>query len=145
MASGPDSKRIRIVGRPKADPPCVTLRHVSDEEMAKREKARRDRPLADHTRDPSAGHLPAEGREAEFAALMAEALATTTTKGAGLTVSDWFGKYYDAAELGTVGRKNAGCGQVSAGDRRTRFEHWIEPVVGSLPMATVGPDDLRRS
>lgn len=60
------------------------------------------------------------------------------------TVSDWFDRYYKAAELGSVGRKNRGKPQSSAGDRRARFTTWIEPVIGTLPMASVTSADLRR-
>ncbi len=61
-----------------------------------------------------------------------------------LTVSEWFGKYYAAAEKGTVGRKNRGKPQASAKDRSARFAKWIEPIVGTKPIATVTAADLRR-
>ena len=63
--------------------------------------------------------------------------------GAG-TVSPWFGEYYKAAERGAVGRKNRGKPQSSIDARRSRFETWIEPAVGALPMASVTAADLRR-
>jgi integrase len=59
------------------------------------------------------------------------------------TVSQWFARYYDAAAAGHVGRKNRGAPQVSAGDRRGRFQKWIAPVIGSLPMARITADMLR--
>jgi integrase len=71
-------------------------------------------------------------------------VAPTVQTPAGRTVSSWFHSYYDHCEAGTVGRKNGGRAQVSAADRRRRFERWIEPVIGSLVMAAVTPDDLRR-
>jgi hypothetical protein len=43
------------------------------------------------------------------------------------TVAQWFARYYDAAASGEVGRKNRGAPQVSAGDRRRRFDRWIAP------------------
>lgn len=60
------------------------------------------------------------------------------------TVSEWFKRYYYAAEKGNVGRKNRGRPQASIEDRRGRFEKWIAPHLGPMPMASVKPDDLRR-
>jgi integrase len=59
------------------------------------------------------------------------------------TVAQWFTRYYDAAADGTIGRKNRGAPQVSAGDRRARFMKWIAPIIGSQPMARVTSDALR--
>jgi integrase len=59
------------------------------------------------------------------------------------TATQWFTRYYDAAADGTVGRKNRGAAQVSAGDRRARFIKWIAPLIGPLPMARITPDQLR--
>jgi integrase len=61
----------------------------------------------------------------------------------GESVSSWFDRYYKAAAIGEVGRKNRGAPQVSARDRRRRFETWIEPLIGSLPIATIASDALR--
>ncbi len=49
----------------------------------------------------------------------------------GESVSNWFDRYYKAAAIGEVGRKNRGAPQVSARDRRRRFETWIEPLSGA--------------
>lgn len=62
----------------------------------------------------------------------------------GATVREWYMRYYEAAERGTVGRKNRGRPQSSAGDRRARFRTWIDPVIGSLAMTAVTSADLRR-
>jgi integrase len=59
------------------------------------------------------------------------------------TVSQWFERYYDAAADGTIGRKNRGAPQVSAGDRRARYTKWIAPIIGAKPMATITADALR--
>ena len=59
------------------------------------------------------------------------------------TVNDWYKRYYEFAERGEVGRKNRGQPQVTAKDRAARFWKWISPVIGTRPMALVGPDDLR--
>jgi integrase len=63
--------------------------------------------------------------------------------GSDQTVTQWFATYYDAAADGTIGRKNRGAPQVSAGDRRARFTKWIAPIIGPQPMATVTADALR--
>jgi hypothetical protein len=60
------------------------------------------------------------------------------------TVSEWFKRYYEAAEKGHVGRKNRGRPQAAIEGRRSRFTTWIEPVLGTLPMATVKAEDLRK-
>lgn len=62
----------------------------------------------------------------------------------GETVSEWFDRYYEAAERGAVGRKNRGKPQASVDDRRARFRVWIEPEIGTKPMAKVASADLRR-
>lgn len=61
-----------------------------------------------------------------------------------LTVSDWFSAYYKAAAAGTVGRKNRGRPQAAADDRKARFDKWIAPEIGTIPMACVTSADLRR-
>ncbi|MCU1245389.1 MAG: hypothetical protein JWN02_1299 [Acidobacteria bacterium] len=60
-----------------------------------------------------------------------------------ITVSDWYALYFDAAEEGTVGRKNRGRPQIHADDRRTRFRIYIEPWIGRKLMCEVTADDLR--
>lgn len=60
------------------------------------------------------------------------------------TVSEWYARYYKAAAVGSVGRKNRGKPQASVDDRRARFRTWVEPVIGHLPMGRVTSSDLRR-
>lgn len=60
------------------------------------------------------------------------------------TVSQWYGRYYDAAEKGTVGRKNRGKPQAASDDRRARFKTWIEPLIGDIEMTKVTSADLRK-
>lgn len=64
--------------------------------------------------------------------------------GTALTVSEWFKEYYKAAARGTVGRKNRGKPQASVEDRKARFRVWVEPIIGTMPMAVVSAADLRR-
>jgi integrase len=59
------------------------------------------------------------------------------------TVSAYYKRYYDAAALGQIGRKNRGKPQASIGDRRTRFRLYIEQEIGGLPMRAVTPNHLR--
>lgn len=59
------------------------------------------------------------------------------------TCTDWFGRYYDYAETGEVGKKNQGKPQVSARDRRDRFRVWLEDEIGDLQMTEVGAAHLR--
>jgi integrase len=54
---------------------------------------------------------------------------------AGLSASEWYRDYYAAAEKGHVGRKNRGRPQAAIDGRRSRFATWIEPLLGTLPMA----------
>jgi integrase len=60
------------------------------------------------------------------------------------TVSEWFGRYYLAAERGTVGTKNRGKPQSAVAGRRSRFKTWIEPAIGTKAMTAVTSADLRR-
>jgi integrase len=60
------------------------------------------------------------------------------------SVSKWFGRYYKAAQLGIVGRKNRGRPQAAIEDRQARFRNWIEPDIGSLPMCAVTATHLRK-
>lgn len=60
------------------------------------------------------------------------------------TVSEWYGTYYAAAELGTVGRKNRGRPQASVARRRGLFKLWIEPLIGTTEIRAVTAADLRR-
>jgi integrase len=59
------------------------------------------------------------------------------------TVSEWFDRYYQAAERGAVGRKNRGKPQASVDDRRSMFRNWIEPTIGTKPMTSIANADLR--
>lgn len=59
------------------------------------------------------------------------------------TVATWFGRYYDAAERGEVGKKNQGKPQASVRDRRDRFRVWLERHIGHLRMSEVTADHLR--
>lgn len=59
------------------------------------------------------------------------------------TCTKWFGRYYDYAETGEVGKKNQGKPQVSARDRRDRFRVWLEDRIGALPMTAVTAEHLR--
>jgi hypothetical protein len=59
------------------------------------------------------------------------------------TCSDWFHRYFDYAETGEVGKKNRGRPQVSVGDRRDRFENWLEPLIGDMAMSAVNAERLR--
>lgn len=61
----------------------------------------------------------------------------------GLTVSEWWKLYMDAAEAGRVGRKSKGKPQITTPLRRARFRDYIEPVIGKLPMTTVSSEQLR--
>jgi integrase len=79
-------------------------------------------------------------RESE---LRAEGKPAIVAPGSTETVTDWYGRYFKAAEAGTVGRKNKGKPQTAVGDRRTRFRLWIEPLIGAKAMAAVTADDLR--
>ena len=65
-------------------------------------------------------------------------------RGAEESATKWHGRYYDAAEAGSVGRKNRGQPQAAVADRRTRFATHIEPEIGDLPMVSVTSNDLRR-
>jgi integrase len=67
----------------------------------------------------------------------AEAAASTET------VSEFYARYYKAAEIGRVGRKNAGRAQSAIADRVARFTKHIEPRIGHRPMAAVTSDELR--
>jgi integrase len=58
-------------------------------------------------------------------------------------VSEWFGRYYAAAERGEVGKKNQGKPQASVRDRRDRFRVWLEESLGHLRMAEVTAEHLR--
>lgn len=71
-------------------------------------------------------------------------LAEKPTKALSGTVSDWFDGYYKAAARGAVGRKNRGKPQSSVAARRSRFERWIEPAIGAMPMHAVTAAELRR-
>lgn len=64
--------------------------------------------------------------------------------GTSTTVSEWYARYYDAAALGSVGKKNRGRPQTSIEARRSRFDTWIEPLLGPIPIVNVTPADLRR-
>lgn len=59
------------------------------------------------------------------------------------TCAKWFGRYYDYAETGEVGKKNQGKPQASARDRRDRFRVWLEDRIGDLPMTGVSAEHLR--
>lgn len=59
------------------------------------------------------------------------------------TCTKWFGRYYDYAETGEVGKKNQGKPQVSARDRRDRFRVWLEDRIGVLQMTEVTAEHLR--
>lgn len=59
------------------------------------------------------------------------------------SVSAWFAKYYAAAKLGQVGRKNRGKPHATADTRQSRFATWIEPAIGAKKMVEVSPADLR--
>ena len=59
------------------------------------------------------------------------------------TVSEWFADYYKAAARGAVGRKNRGKPQTSVDARRSRFDTWIEPIIGITPMVNVTAAHLR--
>lgn len=84
-------------------------------------------------------------RAARIAQIVSDRLrrGEATLPGSDETVSGWFDRYYRAATTGEVGRKNRGAPQVSAGDRRRRFEKWIAPVIGPQPMARLTSDALR--
>lgn len=74
------------------------------------------------------------------AAVVAE---KAVASGCDITVTDWYAKYHDAAEAGTVGKKNKGKPQTTVSDRRIRFRLWIEPQIGHLPMRAVTSENLR--
>lgn len=61
----------------------------------------------------------------------------------GESVTDWYGRYYLAAEKGEVGRKNRGRPQAAIEDRKARFKKFIEPEIGHLAMRAVTPNHLR--
>lgn len=95
--------------------------------------------------------MPKIPREDEDAAHVKGAEVSARMRGRGVvrastaeTVSEWFKRYYDAGEKGLVGRKNRGRPQAAIDDRRARFKNWIEPVIGTEPMATVTSEKLRR-
>ena len=79
-------------------------------------------------------------RESE---LRAEGKPAIVVPGSTETVTDWYDRYFKAAEAGTVGRKNKGKPQTAVDDRRTRFRLWIEPHIGTKAMVAVTADDLR--
>jgi integrase len=120
-----DGARPWIELAPTARSPVAEAR--AREVAAERSKIARDR------------HLIAEDFGLRSRSTMAKEVASQV----GETVSSWFDRYYKAASRGEVGRKNRGAPQVSAGDRRRRFETWIEPLIGGQAIATIGSDALR--
>jgi integrase len=83
-------------------------------------------------------------RDEVVAEMTKQGITSTVPVVAAETVSKWFGRYYDAAEKGTVGRKNRGKPQAASDDRRARFKSWIEEVIGHMPMVSVTKADLRK-
>ena len=107
-----------------------------------------------HILKPTGGRKPVPmpgiaEHETERAAAKAKEVAEAAIAGGYVpaealeTVNEWFERYYKAAERGEVGRKNRGQPQVTAKDREKRFLNWISPIIGTVPMSRVGPDDLR--
>jgi len=89
---------------------------------------------------------PNIAREDEAAARACALEASNKARGIGVpgeTVESWFGRYYEAAAKGLVGKKNRGRPQVTSKARQARFKNWIAPVIGNKVMGSVTADDLK--
>lgn len=61
----------------------------------------------------------------------------------GETCAEWFERYYEACELGLVGRKNRGRPQAAAETRAGRFAVHLKSILGDVLMSEVNASQIR--